>query len=204
MKAFFGIETNKYIFEWSDITTALTILNVMLVLAGFTQAPWVGIINCLLGLALNIKFRTHINMYIMQIALIVLNFYFLTLQGLTNSHLYVKINISNERKKEVIKMKMYVAQGWESTEVRLYTQKENAIEDFKEMIEVAKADPGLFLMSVDVEYDKEDRNYIFLMATAMNLEKLEPMFASVELIEVEDALQKSRGKVTQTLPLIFV
>lgn len=85
-------------------------------------------------------------------------------------------------------MKMYVAQGWESTEVRLYTQKENAIEDFKEMIEVAKADPGLFLMSVDVEYDKEDRNYIFLMATAMNLEKLEPMFASVELIEVEDAL----------------
>lgn len=36
MKAFFGIETNKYIFEWSDITTALTILNVMLVLAGFT------------------------------------------------------------------------------------------------------------------------------------------------------------------------
>lgn len=79
MKTFFGIETNRYIFEWSDITTALTVLNVTLVLAGFAYAPWIGIINCLLGLALNIKFRTHINMYIMQIALIVLNFYFLTL-----------------------------------------------------------------------------------------------------------------------------
>lgn len=79
MKTFFGIESNQYIFEWSDVTTALTILNVTLVLMGFAWAPWVGIINCGLGLVLNVKFRTHINMYIMQMALVVLNFYFLTL-----------------------------------------------------------------------------------------------------------------------------
>lgn len=79
MKTFFGIESNQYIFEWSDVTTALTILNVTLVLMGFAWAPWIGIINCGLGLGLNVKFRTHINMYIMQIALVVLNFYFLTL-----------------------------------------------------------------------------------------------------------------------------
>lgn len=79
MKEFFGIEANEYIFEWNDLTTVLTILNVALVLMGFAWAPWIGVINCLVGLMLNVKFRTHINMYVMQLALIVLNFYFLTL-----------------------------------------------------------------------------------------------------------------------------
>lgn len=79
MKEFFGIETNKYVFEWADITTLLTILNVMLVVMGFYWAPIVGLVNCGLGLVLNIINRTHINMYAMQIALIVLNAYFLTL-----------------------------------------------------------------------------------------------------------------------------
>lgn len=79
MKKFFGIETNKYIFEWTDITTLLTLLNVMLVVTGFYWAPVVGLINCGLGLVLNVINRAHINMYVMQIALIVLNAYFLTL-----------------------------------------------------------------------------------------------------------------------------
>lgn len=79
MKTFFRIESDTYIFEWSDITTALTILNVALVLMGFAWAPWIGILNCGLGLLLNVKFRSHINMYVMQIALIILNSYFLTL-----------------------------------------------------------------------------------------------------------------------------
>lgn len=79
MKEFFGIETNKYVFEWADITTLLTILNVVLVVMGFYWAPVVGLVNCGLGLVLNIINRTHINMYAMQIALIVLNAYFLTL-----------------------------------------------------------------------------------------------------------------------------
>lgn len=79
MKKFFGIESDKYVFEWADVTTSLTILNVILVLVGIAWAPLIGILNCLLGLFLNIKFKTHLNMYVMQMALIVLNVYFLTL-----------------------------------------------------------------------------------------------------------------------------
>lgn len=79
MKKFFGIKSNKYIFEWGDISTALTVLNVVLVLMGVYFAPIIGIFNCILGLILNVKNNSHINMYVMQIALIVLNCYFLTL-----------------------------------------------------------------------------------------------------------------------------
>lgn len=79
MKKFFSIESNKYIFEWGDISTALTVLNVVLVLMGVYFAPIIGIFNCILSLVLNVKNNTHINMYVMQIALIVLNCYFLTL-----------------------------------------------------------------------------------------------------------------------------
>ena len=79
IKKFFGIEEDKYIFEWADLTTMLTVLNVALVLIGFPWAPWVGIINCCIGLLLNVKNKTHLNMYVMQIALIILNAYFLTL-----------------------------------------------------------------------------------------------------------------------------
>lgn len=79
VKKFFGIENEKYIFEWADITSLLTVLNVALVVAGFHWAPWVGIVNSSLGLLLNVKFKSHINMYVMQVALIILNSYFLTL-----------------------------------------------------------------------------------------------------------------------------
>lgn len=79
MKKFFGIESDKYIFEWGDVTTSLTILNVVLVLVGIAWAPIIGIMNSILGLILNIKFKNHLNMYVMQIALIVLNVYFLNL-----------------------------------------------------------------------------------------------------------------------------
>lgn len=80
MRKFFGIESDKYVFEWGDVTTGLTILNVVLVLVGIAWAPVIGIVNSILGLILNIKFKTHLNMYVMQLALIVLNVYFLNLQ----------------------------------------------------------------------------------------------------------------------------
>ena len=79
MRKFFGIESDKYVFEWADITTGLTILNVVLVLVGIAWAPIIGIVNSILGLILNIRFKTHLNMYVMQLALIVLNVYFLNL-----------------------------------------------------------------------------------------------------------------------------
>ena len=79
MRKFFGIESDKYVFEWADVTTGLTILNVVLVLVGIAWAPVIGIVNSILGLILNIRFKTHLNMYVMQLALIVLNVYFLNL-----------------------------------------------------------------------------------------------------------------------------
>ena len=78
MKEFFGIET-KYTFEANDIVALLTIANVVLIIMGFWWAPMVGLVNCVVGIILNIKNRVHINLYIMQVAFIVLNIYFLTL-----------------------------------------------------------------------------------------------------------------------------
>ena len=78
MKEFFGIKTT-YKFEANDVVALLTIANVVLIIVGFWWAPMVGLVNCIVGIILNIKNRVHINLYIMQIAFIVLNIYFLTL-----------------------------------------------------------------------------------------------------------------------------
>ena len=78
MKKFFSIETS-YSFEANDIVALITIANVVLIIMGFWWAPMVGLVNCVVGIILNIKNRVHINLYIMQVAFIVLNIYFLTL-----------------------------------------------------------------------------------------------------------------------------
>lgn len=78
MRKFFNIET-PYKFEWGDVSALITILNVALVLMGFWWAPMVGLAGCALNLALNVRGHAHINLYLIQIALVVLNVYFLTL-----------------------------------------------------------------------------------------------------------------------------
>lgn len=78
MKEFFGIE-NKYSFEANDLVALLTIANVILIIMGFWWAPIIGLVNCFIGIGLNIKNRVHINLYIMQVSFIILNIYFLTL-----------------------------------------------------------------------------------------------------------------------------
>ena len=79
MKKFFGIKTERYEFEISDLTTLITILNVAFILMGFWWASILGIVNCGICIVLNVINHIHINMYINQIALIVLNVYFLTM-----------------------------------------------------------------------------------------------------------------------------
>lgn len=79
MKEFFGIKENTYKFEMADLTTIVTILNVAFILMGFWWAPILGIVNCVVCIALNIIDHAHINMYVTQIALVILNVYFLTL-----------------------------------------------------------------------------------------------------------------------------
>lgn len=77
IKKFFSITENKYQFEIFDILSILTVLNVALILVGWTPAPAIGIINCIISIIVNIKNKAHINTYIMQVALIILNIYFL-------------------------------------------------------------------------------------------------------------------------------
>ena len=79
MKNFFEIKTDRYEFEMSDLTTLITILNVAFILMSFWWAPILGIVNCGICIVLNVINHIHINMYITQIALIILNIYFLTM-----------------------------------------------------------------------------------------------------------------------------
>ena len=80
LKEFFSIKENSYKFEMTDLTTLVTILNVAFILMGFWWAPILGIVNCGICIVLNILNHVHINIYVTQIALVVLNVYFLTLQ----------------------------------------------------------------------------------------------------------------------------
>lgn len=79
VKKFFSMKENKYCFEWADVSACLTILNVAFVVAGLWWAPLLGLANCGLAIVLNARGKTHLNSYLIQIALIVLNCYFLSL-----------------------------------------------------------------------------------------------------------------------------
>ena len=77
VREFFGIESNKIKVEWMDIATILTVINVALIIAGFWWAPIVGIINATANIIIMIIKKGHINGYIMQAALLIMNIYFL-------------------------------------------------------------------------------------------------------------------------------
>lgn len=79
MKEFFSITEKEYRFEIFDLTALITILNVAFILMSFWWAPILGLINCIICLVFNVKNKVHINSYITQIALIILNIYFLTM-----------------------------------------------------------------------------------------------------------------------------
>lgn len=78
IKEFFGIEKKKYVFEWGDVSALFTVLNVVFVVLGYWWAPILGLINSVLSIVLNTRHKTHLNLYIIQIALIILNVYFLS------------------------------------------------------------------------------------------------------------------------------
>lgn len=79
IKEFFSITEKEYKFEIWDLTSLITVLNVAFILMGFWWAPILGIVNCIICIIMNVINRVHINNYITQIALIILNIYFLTL-----------------------------------------------------------------------------------------------------------------------------
>jgi hypothetical protein len=77
MKKFFGIEEKQYVFEWGDVSALLTVLNVFFIVMGMWWAPFFGLANCVLAIVGMIKAKAHLNAYIIQMALIVLNVFFL-------------------------------------------------------------------------------------------------------------------------------
>lgn len=79
IKNFFSIKEDKYTFEIFDLTALITVLNVALILMGYWWAPILGLVNCGIIIVVSALNKVHINNYITQIALIVLNFYFLNM-----------------------------------------------------------------------------------------------------------------------------
>ena len=79
VKELYNITDKEYKFEMYDLTTLITVLNVAFIIMGFWWAPILGIANCVVFIILNIINKVHINSYITQVALIILNVYFLTL-----------------------------------------------------------------------------------------------------------------------------
>ena len=79
MRDFFQIKEDYYRFEIYDLTAILTILNVVFVLMGYWWAPIFGLVNCAICIVMNVINRLHVNAYLTQVALIILNIYFLTL-----------------------------------------------------------------------------------------------------------------------------
>ena len=78
IKEFFSITEKTYQFEIFDLTALITILNVAFIVMGFWWAPILGLINCGICIVFNAINKCHIDGYITQVALIILNVYFLS------------------------------------------------------------------------------------------------------------------------------
>ena len=81
IKKFFSIEQDNYTFNIYDLTALFTILNVILIIEGFRFASAFGLVNCFICLAMAIRNHAFLNVYVTQIALIVLNIFFLMWGG---------------------------------------------------------------------------------------------------------------------------
>ena len=78
IKKFFKIET-AYKFEWNDLRTAITVLNVILIMKFGLTVAWFGLAVALLGIVKEMTGNRHINCLVSYIATIALNLYFITL-----------------------------------------------------------------------------------------------------------------------------
>ena len=77
IKKFFNIEQDSYNFDIYDLTALFTVLNVILIIVGFRFASVFGLVNCFICLAMAIRNHAFLNTYVTQIALVVLNIFFL-------------------------------------------------------------------------------------------------------------------------------
>lgn len=77
LKNAFGIKENKYHFEANDIRAIVNVLNVISVMCFGLIAAWIGLAINTVELCLDTMHETHLNVYIMHIAFVILNMYFL-------------------------------------------------------------------------------------------------------------------------------
>lgn len=78
IKNFFNI-TTKYQFEWNDLRTVITVLNVILIMNYGLSIAWFGLAVALLGMIKELTGNRHINCLVSYLATIALNVYFITL-----------------------------------------------------------------------------------------------------------------------------
>lgn len=78
MKKFFNI-TTPYQFEWNDLRTMLTVINVTLIILFGVAGSWFGLAIAIFGIIKELTGNRHINCLISYVATIVLNIYFITL-----------------------------------------------------------------------------------------------------------------------------
>ena len=78
IKSFFNIQ-EAYNFEWNDLRTVITVINVLLIMRFGLSIAWFGLVIALLGMVKELTGNRHINCLVSYIATIVLNLYFISL-----------------------------------------------------------------------------------------------------------------------------
>jgi hypothetical protein len=72
------IQEKKYIFDYADITTLAVVVGVVLTICGFPLvAGVVFVVNSVAGVVLSCKYTKRINLVVLNIALLVLNIFYL-------------------------------------------------------------------------------------------------------------------------------
>ena len=78
IKNFFNIKT-AYKFEWNDLRTLITVINVILIMKYGLSIAWFGLAVAVLGIVRELTGNRHINCLVSYLATIALNVYFISL-----------------------------------------------------------------------------------------------------------------------------
>lgn len=78
IKNFFNIKT-AYKFEWNDLRTLITVINVILIMRYGLSIAWFGLAVAALGMVKELTGNRHINCLVSYLATIALNVYFISL-----------------------------------------------------------------------------------------------------------------------------
>lgn len=71
----------NYKFEWNDLRAAVTVVNVILIMIYGLSIAWFGLVVALIGIVKDVTTDKKWNGFIMHMANVVLNVYFLTMLG---------------------------------------------------------------------------------------------------------------------------